>query len=144
MCTVPSPIPNFWQFFISWPSSTLIKCFSEHCFQVFWYWAKEVSQCCTLRITLVSQHCYQVMFSLPLLTAICPWGVPLSSQCILPSPDFSYALPVWAVFWDFYLREWLQNRVLGGSLLVRGSASWSWSMVAKLGSTFFKDKFLED
>lgn len=94
MCTVPSPIPNFWQFFIFWPSSTLIKCFPEHCFQVFWYWAKDLSQCCTLRITLVSQHCYQVMFSLPLLTAICPWEVPLSSQCTLPSPDFSYALPV--------------------------------------------------
>lgn len=26
MCTIPSPISNFWQFFISWLGSALIKC----------------------------------------------------------------------------------------------------------------------
>lgn len=138
MCMVPSPIPSFWQFFIFWPSSTLIKCFSEHCFQVFWSWAKELSQCCTLRITLVSQHCYQVMFSLPRLPAICPWEVPLSSQCTLPLPDFSCAFPVINSGFEISVSEngfksVFQRGFCLSDVLHLGV---SWSTVVKLGSTF--------
>lgn len=70
------------------------KCFSEHCYQVFWDWAKERSQCCALSTVLVSHHCHQVVFSLPLLTTISLWEISLSSQCTLPSSIFSYVLPV--------------------------------------------------
>lgn len=66
MCAVPSPVPHFRQFFIFWPCSTLIKCFSKHCFQVFWCHTEQQSQCCTLRSALISQHCGQVLFSLSL------------------------------------------------------------------------------
>lgn len=80
MCTAPSRIPIFWQFFIFWLCCTLIKCLffpPKHCFQVPWRWPKHWSQCPMLRITFVCQHCLGVVFSLPLLTAISPWESPL-------------------------------------------------------------------
>lgn len=67
MCTVPTSIPSSWQFFIARPCSTLIKCFSKHCFQVSWSYAKELNPRCTLRITFVSQYCYRLHILCPYL-----------------------------------------------------------------------------
>lgn len=88
MLTAPSPIPRFWQFFISWLCCTLIKCVffpPEHCFQVLWHWPKHWSQCPTLRTTLSASIASGLCF-------LCPYLQPFtrgslhSAQRLLPSP----------------------------------------------------------
>lgn len=92
VCTVPSPISHFWQFFIYQPHCTLIKWvffFSEHCFQVLWHWPKHWSQCPMLRIIFVCQHCLGFCFLYPYFQPF-TCGSLHSAQWLLLSP----ALPV--------------------------------------------------
>lgn len=110
MCTAPSPISSSWQFCISWPCSTLIKCFSEHHFQVSWCRARKQSQGCIHRaLHLSTGSAPSFMFSLPSLRAIYLWeALPLHNArghhlcSLLPSRSL-------AGIWNLRLREQLQN-----------------------------------
>lgn len=112
MCAVPSLIPNFWQLFIFWPCSTVIKCFSEHCFQVFWYWANERSQCCPLGFTLVSQHHCQAVFLALTHSSLPLGGTALLTTCFCYDLFFLMFSQSFAEIWTLRLREQLQHSVL--------------------------------
>lgn len=131
MLTAPSPIPRFWQFFISWLCCTLIKCVffpPWTLFPGFLALTQTLEPMSYAENHFVCQHCLGVVFSLPLLTAIYPWESPLCtavvaiacSSCSSIDEQQRSAIPLsenisnttlqrgsrWLEVWDLKLVDW--------------------------------------